>query len=790
MKIYPLLFLSIFFTVQVHAKEIKDVTVTGKILDSGSSEPIEYATVTIYNQQDSLVSGTITRTDGSFVVKSPVRNFYIQVKFIGYKALTISDFEIKNNKVDIASRILEPDSQQLGEINVRAEKSQVEFKMDKRVFNVGQDIVSAGGSALDVLNNVPSVDVNIEGTVSLRGNSNVQMLINGKPSVLTDGNSLGTITADMIDKIEVVTNPSAKYDAEGTTGIINMIIKKEDKKGLNGAVSVNTGYPNNHSAGLSMNRRTEKFNLFSQFGIGKRTFIPEFSGRTIDRTNANPSIFYNDGNGHKHEQFYNIILGTDYHINKWNVLTLSGHFGYEIEDQDSETNYRREDFDGSISSSSLREELTEATNPKYEYELIFKKSFEDNKERSLTASATGSFFGKESESVYTNTSILGSLVGADQQVYTDYGNADYSFIVDYVHPFSEKKTLETGLKYDIQDMYNDYQLNNQIDSKWVTDPAFTNVFNYIQKLAAAYVTFAWEPTKFGVKLGARIEDTNLDTELETTNEKNSQAYTNLFPSLHLSYKLDRQFSMQWGYSKRIHRPHWRQLNPFTSFRDNYNFSVGNPELKPEYTDAFELTAIQIWEKASLNGSLFYRSTNDVITSVIEVNDSLTVTHPENIGKSFDTGIEINGKIEPAKWLVLLLDSYFTAYNRKGQFKEQDFDFNSSTWSGRLTTKFKMPKDIDAEILLRHRSKYKDVQNTIGAETYADFGIKKKFMKGRAVLNLSVRDVFASRKRISTSDRPNFYRYSESTRDGRRIILGFSYGFGKGEAMEFSGHKMF
>ncbi len=783
---FLLILMSVLFSIQLNAEEEGNITITGKILESGSSEPIIYATVTVYSLLDSLITGTVTQDDGSFEVKSPVRDFYIQVKYIGYKALTIDNFEFKGNTVDVATQNLEINTQELGEVEVWAETSQVEFRLDKRVFNVGQDLISAGGSALDVLNNVPSVDVNIEGEVSLRGNSNVQMLINGKPSVLTDGNSLGTITAEMIEKVEVITNPSAKHDAEGTTGIINIIIKKEDKKGLNGALSVNTGYPNNHSVGLSMNRRTEKFNLFSQFGIGKITYKPVFSGLTTDRTNENPSTFYNEGSGHKHEQFYNIILGTDYHINKWNVLTLSGHFGFEIEDQDSKTNYGLEEYDGHTSLISMREELTEATNPKYEYELNYSKTFARNKEQSLTAGATGSFFGKDSESLYTNTALGEGSVSPDQKIAADYGNAHYSFLVDYVYPFDEKSTFEVGAKYDVQQLDNDYLLENHEDGEWVSDPNYTNVFNYNQKVAASYFTYAWEPGKFGVKVGVRLEQTKLGIELETTNESNNQKYTGLFPSSHVSYKLSQQLSFQVGYSKRVSRPRWRSLNPFTSFRDNYNLSRGNPDLKPEYTDAFELTAIQIWENLSLNASAFYRYTADVVTSVIEVQDSLTVTHPANIGKSYDTGFELNGKVEPAKWLVFLLDSHFMAYKRKGQYEDQVFDFNSTSWSGRFTTKFKFPNDIDAEILVRHRSRYKDLQITSNSQTYADFGIKKKFMKGRAVLNFSVRDIFASRKSVNISDMPEFYRYNERMRDGRRFILSFSYGFGKGEAMEYSG----
>lgn len=308
---------------------------SGQVAEKTTSQPVPYATVVVKSSAtQKVISGTTTALDGSFTLTSDTTNIYLEVSFMGYSTQKITEFELKET-VQLGTVYLEENTQRLNDVEVRAERSRTEFKLDKRVFNVGKDISSTGMAALDVLNNVPSVTVDIEGQVSLRGNAGVQILINGKPSILADAesNALGSITADMIESIEVITNPSAKYEAEGTSGIINIILKKEEKKGLNGSVSVNTGVPDNHSIGISLNRRTEKFNFFTQMGVGYRSF-PRIN-ESINRNLNTGEAILSDGTGYHLENFYNITLGTDYYIDEHNVITLAGNFAYEIEKQPS-----------------------------------------------------------------------------------------------------------------------------------------------------------------------------------------------------------------------------------------------------------------------------------------------------------------------------------------------------------------------------------------------------------------------------------------------------------------------
>lgn len=781
------LFLFLTLNVSILSAQNEAVRVKGKVVEKTSGQPIEFATVMIGDSETKKpLTGTTTSLDGTFEIVAKTSNFYVEVSFISFATQTIKDFQIVEGQVDLGTITLSDNIQELDEVVVRGEVSKTEFKLDKRVFHVGKDLSNTGASALEVLNNVPSVAVNIEGQVSLRGSTGVQILINGKPSVLANDNALGTITAEMIEQVEVITNPSAKYEAEGTAGIINIVIKKEEKKGINGSVTLNTGYPNNHSVGLSMNRRTEKFNLFTQMGIGHRTFPG--TSETINQ-DLNTGVRINSiGDSEKNETFYNFILGTDYHINEYNVITLSGSFAYEKEREYSNTDFETWDETGSLNSAWNRDETTKATNPKYQYEFLYKKDFEDHKDHDLIFSALGRFFGKDQSSEFNNAASFGTSPFVQQQTRTDFKDANYTFKLDYTDPMTDKFTLEAGAQYLINNVANDFAASDLVDGEWILNPALTNVFEYDQRVLGVYGTGAYEDDKWGVKLGLRLENTDLSTLLLNTDEKNNQNFTNLFPSLHTSYKLTEALSVQAGYSRRIFRPRMWDLNPFFNIRNNFSIRTGNPELLPEFTDSYEVTSIYILGKASLNLGVYHRYTTDVVERVTTFENNVGKTTPMNIGTDRTTGVEFNAKYSPEKWLTFNGDFNYNYFNRKGAFEGRSFDFNAGRWSSRLTAKFKLPAEIDFEVTGNYRSRFITFQSETSGNLFADLGVRKKLMKGKTILNLSVRDIFSSRIRESFTNQPGFYLYDYYQRGGRYITFGISYGFGKGEAMEFSGQK--
>lgn len=775
-----LLLLSILFL--GFAASAQNRTLTGVVVEKGSDIPVEFATVKLLDAStNSMIGGTSTDLDGRFELEAPETPVTLAISFIGFAERRFEN--ITSN--DLGNLEIYPDGELLEEVVVTGERSSTEFKLDRRVFNVGKDLSNSGASALEVLNNVPSVTVNIEGEVALRGSSGVQILIDGKPSVLaSDG--LGTITAEMIERVEVVTNPSAKYAAEGTSGIINIVLKKENERGLNGSVTVNTGVPDNHSVGISVNQRTGKFNLFGQAGIGNRTRPTD--SRSLNQNLLRGTEVASQGRSERNETFYNLILGADYHISDRSVLSLTGFYAFEAETETSTTDFEVFDADGILTNAWNRDELTEAGNPKWQYELNFKHEFdEDDSDHTLIISALGNSFSKDQSSEFTTINSEGVALFGDQLTRTDFGQTDYTFKLDYTRPISEALTTEFGVQYELNDVGNDFEVQDFEGGEFFTVPELTNRFEFVQGVLGAYATGAYEWEKWGVKGGLRYEYTDLNTTLVNTNERNDQKYPNFFPSLHTSYKLSEAASIQAGYSRRISRPRLWNLNPFFNVRDNFNIRAGNPMLQPEFTDSYEATMILTKGKVSMSSSLYYRYTTDVVERVSFVEDNINITKPVNLGTSKTNGLEINGKYRATAWLTLTGDANYSIFSREATLEDVSYDFTADQLSGRIVSKWDLPMDFDVEVSGNYQSAVQTVQGMRSGFTFADLGIRKKMLKGRLIVNASVRDVFASRIFESIASQPDFYVYSFRQR-GRFVTLGISYGFGKGDAMEFSGAR--
>lgn len=758
----------------------------GKIVEANTGNPIPFASVVLHSNSTGLViTGAKTGVDGNFKLNSDSSNIYISISSSGFQKKEFYDFVLFNDTVDLLTIQLNSLTLDIEEVQVTAERSTMEFKLDKRVFNVGKDISSTGMGALEVLNNVPSVSVDIEGNIKLRGNAGVQILINGKPSVLSDeaSNALGTITADMIESIEVITNPSAKYDASGTSGIINIILKKEENKGMNGSISLNTGWPHNHSIGGSINYRATKFNLFTQFGAGYRS-MPRYEKSENNNLLTGTSV-KSEGTSYRNENFYNLTIGSDFYINDYNTLTLSGNLAYEIESQPSSTEIDFFDANNNLESSYNRIEATSALNPKYQYDLQYHKVFKKNKEHELQFSTVGSFFGKDQASEFTNDYTHGTANFSNQNTNTNFFQSNQTYKLDYVNPLSKRVTFETGAMYEASKVGNNYEVLNEVSSVFVVDTNYTNDFKYNQNVLGVYMTGSYELKKWGIKGGLRVENTDLETYLVNTDVRNNRNYTNFFPTLHTSYKVSKAVQLQAGYSKRIYRPRLWDLNPFFNIRNNYNIYTGNPDLLPEFADSYELTGIFIFKKVTLNSSIYYLHSTDVKERISSYSNNVTLTKPMNIGTNDKIGAELNWKYSTTKWLTINGDFNYGYFDRKGEYLAQNFNFSGDQWSGKTTIKFKFSYGIDLELTGNYQSGYKTIQGKIADYAFGDIGIRKKIWKGKAVINLAVRDVFATRIYQNYVNQPSYSLYTYSSR-GRFITLGFSYSFGKGEAMTYSG----
>ncbi|MEM7298679.1 MAG: TonB-dependent receptor, partial [Bacteroidota bacterium] len=576
-----------------------DFAIKGQLVLEGTSSPVEFATVSIFNEQDSsLATGGLTDQKGIFNIPVKPGSYYLQIQFMGFKDVTISGIRIdKSNRVYNTGDIqIKEDETLLDEVIVQAERTQMELTLDKKVFNIGKDLSNLGGSATDILDNLPSVQVDVEGNVSLRGSNNVRVLIDGKPSGLvglSSNDALRQLNGNLVESVEVITNPSARYDAEGLAGIINIILKKDKKKGVNGSFQVNTGTPANHGGSFNLNFRKKWINFFTNVGVNYRRYNGKGSSQQTFFSGPseinNPFLITDRDRRHDRGGLsYSTRFGSDFYLNERNTLTLA--FLYRFSDESNETRLVYDDFypQASTDSLTLRNDNEGEDDENLEYSLNYTRTFK-RKGQKLTADIQYQNNNEQESSdlVESNgTSIENQSAYLFQRAVNDEIEERLMLQSDYVHPFGKNGKVELGARYTDRLVGNDYLVTERNDvGVYEVDTDFSNEFEYEEKVLAFYGIVSNKINKLSWQIGLRFESTDLITFQKTTNIRNQQRYSNFFPSTFLTYQMTPEQAIQASYSRRISRPRGRNLNPFTSISDNRNFWLGNPNLQPEFTDS-------------------------------------------------------------------------------------------------------------------------------------------------------------------------------------------------------------
>ena len=769
-------------------------TIKGKIINGDSGEPLDYATITIFSKKDSsLVTGGITDEKGLFTIETKIGRYFAQVEFLSFKTRTISDIPLGKGQVmaDLGTIALASDSETLMEVEVRAEKSQMQMSLDKRIFNVGKDLANTGASAEDILDNVPSVEVDVEGNVSLRGSGNVRILIDGKPSGLVgadNANGLRSLPSNLIDKVEVITNPSARYEAEGMTGIINIVLKKDKKKGINGSFDVTAGQPDNYGVGVNMNFRREKVNFFVNYGLSYRS--NNGGGRTYqERLRDNTTFIQDQVRDHERGGWSNSIrFGADYFINKYNTLT--GSFLYRKSDEDNLSAIIYKDFIGSTDFIDLQEVTTRTDNElenekAVQYSLNYKRTF-DKKGQELTATIQVEDDSETESSDYLeqyadrNNNPLGR---ADllQDSRNAEGETQYLFQVDYVNPISKEGKFELGLRSSIRDIRNDYEVNEFDDNVWQPLLDFkgnplSNNFKYDEDIHAAYAIFGDKKGKFSYQFGLRGEYSHVVTELVETSELNDRDYFNLFPSAFFNYEFSEKDAIQLSYSRRIQRPRFWYLNPFFTFSDARNQRTGNPNLDPELTHSLELGHIKYFDKGTLSSSVYYRYSEGTIARSVRtvLNDQQTLSRPENLKDEHAYGLELTVSYSPYKWWRINSDMNFFRAITDGTNVQEGLEADTYAMRGRVTSRVTIKKKTDVQLRLGYRGPRETPQGKSRSITSLDISANRDILNKKGTLTLSIRDVFNSRKYRSETFLDNFYSDSEFQWRARTATLTFNY----------------
>lgn len=766
----------------------QDYTVRGKVMDGETGEPLEFATISLLNAGDeSLVTGTIAESTGDFSIRADAGEYIVRIQFVTYQARDVRNVRLgsTNPVADIGLVHLDPSQQELDEVVVQGERTQMQLNLDKKVYNVGKDLSSLGGSASDMLDNLPSISVDVEGNVQLRGSSNVKILIDGKPSGLvglSSTDALRQLQGNLIESVEVITNPSARYDAEGQAGIINIILKKEKNQGINGSFQVNTGYPHNHGASINMNFRRKWVNLFVNYGIDYRK-APGQGGAT-QRYNL-PDTAYStllDRSNMRGGLSNNLRFGADFYLGEKSTLTTSFLYRYSDELNEAQLEYTDFNVNDELINYTRREDDETEGDENLEYALNYTRTF-SNRNHKLTADFQYQNNNELEQSdivQFQGVSETASIPQLFQQVRNEEGEERIMLQADYIQPILNSGKVEAGYRSTFRNIKNIYSVDERMDP----DEAFTRLdtfstdFAYNENVHAFYGIVSDELDKISWQLGLRSETTDINTEFQERGEDRSWNYTNLFPSAFFTYELQSENQLQLSYSRRINRPRFRELNPFSSFTDNRNFWLGNPQLQPEFTDSYELGFLQNMNASSIYYGVYYRHTDQLIRRVsMEPNeDGQRVQVPYNIGVSDAIGIEVNASQELTDWYRVNGNFNFYRNEISGMVGDTlNLAATAVTFTTRVSNNFKIKDLFNAQVNFFYRAPRNETQGRTLAVYVLDLGLSKDIWNKNGTLSLSVRDIFNSRKWRSITELPTFYERSEwQWRKGPTFMLTLNY----------------
>lgn len=754
--------------------------ITGQLIDQESGQPLAYASASLFQLGDStLVDGAITDDTGVFSLSPKAGKYYLRLQYISYAEKYINNLEIGRNQkvVDLGKISLAPDAETLEEVVVAAKRDQMQLELDKRVFNVSENLSNIGANASEIMDNLPSVAVDVEGNISLRGSSNVRILVNGKPSGLvgiSDANGLRQLQGNLIERIEVITNPSARYDAEGSAGIINIILKKEREKGINGSFTTTLGYPANYGFSGSLNYRAGKFNVFGSYGIGYRENPGGgFTDRIAFDTDTIATRIDNDRT--RSDVSHTYRLGTDYYFNENNILTASGLI--RIGDEENITNLTYYDWDvnDNLLSNTYRKDFEREDDDTYEYQLSYRRIME-GEGHELTADFQ---FRRNDETEQSSIDSSNLVTDSDliryQRSLNEQGDKNILMQLDYVNPFADGRKIETGYRGSIREITNEY-LVEQVDDQGVWSPYqnYSNQFLYNESVHAVYAIYEQKMDRWGYQAGLRAEQTLIDTYQRETDQAAEKNYFNLFPSVFVSYKFDKEKSVQASYSRRISRPNYRYLSPFSSFTDPRNIRTGNEDLNPEYSDSYELGWLYNLEKASIYLGVYYRHTTGVIERISTSDDGYTtISTPYNIGTSNSYGIEYNFSVDPTDWYNVNGNANFYRVITEGAYKDIELKRDTYTANFRLNNKFKVGK-VNVQVSGFYRAPEKTTQGNRKSMYGVDLGSNMDILKGNGTLTFFVKDLFNSRKYRGTTFSDNFIEEKEFQGRSRQAGISFSY----------------
>jgi outer membrane receptor protein involved in Fe transport len=777
-KVYVLTLICIFNSLfgQRPTGNISKLKLTGIVLDQETQQTLEYATISLKNtKKPDRLQGGITGFDGKFVVDVFPGTYDISIEYIGFDSFTITGVPIMSN-MDLGTIGLTIDSTALEGVEVMAEKTEVEIRLDKRIYNVGKDLTVRGGSVADVLDNVPSVTVDIEGNVALRGNDNVRILINGKPSGLvgiSGPQGLQQLPAESIEKVEVVTSPSARYGAEGTAGILNIILKKQELLGFNGNFVANAGQthaniiPSAYGGSANVNLRKNKFNIFSTNSYSKSLSIGNIFNENEYFNGENPSTFLEESRIPERENFsFFSSLGVEYYIKEKTSLILSGFIRDRSGDDYTKNILKRFDENKVLIDQSQLIELETDKDDAHQISLNFDSEI-DQEGHKFTA-----VFQYEENKEDEKADIDNSFKKRDEKVNQLETEKRTLLQADYVLPLDKNTQFEFGYRGNFNNQETDYQVFQIQDGGFAKNTDLSNVLIYKEHINAFYSQYGKKIDAFSFLIGLRMEDSKIIVDQRNINDYNQKKYTKFFPTLNLSYEFSDTESIIFGYSRRISRPRGRFLNPFPSRSSVANFFQGNADLDPSYSNTVDVGYLKRWDKVTFNTSIYYQKSTEVFTFIAEdsgqkvivsegesttdfIEVPIIVRSPINIAENNRTGFEFTLSCNPSRKSRIFLN--FNLYNSEtiGIHEGVDLGRTNLSWFSRANAKFTIFKDIDWQTQVFFRGPRETAQSKSRGMIFASTALNKDIFKKKGTLSLRVSDLFNTAMYRSRTFTPTF-----------------------------------
>ncbi|RLD65126.1 MAG: hypothetical protein DRI95_09385 [Bacteroidetes bacterium] len=763
---------------------------SGTVYDEQGT-PVEYATVSLFSMRDSkLVTGGITNSKGYFKIKEIKLGAYkVKIKFIGFNTKEIKGIYLfpkgkgkgQGTEQDLGKIKLEGSSVEIDDVNVVADKSHVQYKIDKKIVNVSQDVNSAGGSAVDILENTPSVNVDIDGNVELRGSSNFTVLIDGKPTVLEASEVLQQIPANVIENIEIITNPSAKFDADGAAGIINVIMKKKKQIGFNGVVNLSAGTRDKYKGNVLLNYKVGKFNFSG--GLDYRNDMRYGSGMQDRITYYPDTSYYMSYNGDRNMHIYGYGFqgGIDYYINDNNTISISGRSGTREFSRNSKSYYYEWTNPSNIDDYYLRDNDLGYDGASYNLNLNYNLKFKKPDQKLDVLLYYSNWDGKRFDDQYKYITDENQIIIDDnpEKRKTDQltPRDQYRYQFDFTSPIGTNGILEAGYhgRYDISTSDYLYSIFNESTDEWELDTDISNKADFTRNIQAIYGTYTSKILDFDYKLGFRTEYTDRLIYMYSTGNEFVVNRLDFFPSAYLTKELNEKQQLQLSYSRRLNRPRNRNLNPFPNYSDPLNVRVGNPNLEPEFVDSYEFNFQNRFKKSFISAEAFYRRKNNLITRVnLLGEDNVIYRTYSNLNHDNSLGLELTANLQFNKWWKLSGSSSGYYYSIIGEIDNEDISNESFNWNLRLNNTFSFKSNTRIQLTGFYTGPSVTAQGSREAFYFANVAVRQDFLKKKFSLTAQIRDIFNTMGHSFTSETDDFYTYSEFTREGQVLTLSLTY----------------